>query len=107
MLTVVLFVIFVPQVLFAALYGLTRRWWKTPEGAALFFSSVGWSLVSGGFLVDLHMLDVSDMAWLLVGVVAASAACLKFLFLARAIAEEWRPRIEAWRQRRTLARSHR
>lgn len=83
-LTATLLLIFVPAATFATVHGLTRKWWKSAEGSALVFSASGWALVSGAFLLDMHVSDVSDAAWLCIATLAAASQWLKVWILFRA-----------------------
>lgn len=69
---------------FLLIYGLTRPWWRSWEGRALIASSTGWALVTGGFLIDTHVLNVGEQVWVFVAYVAAVAAALKLWILVQA-----------------------
>lgn len=77
----VLVAMFVPNTAFALWYGLSKRWYGSPEGWALLASSTAWALVSGGFLVE-YVQNVHDLLWACIGFVAATAGWMKLLLLA-------------------------
>lgn len=62
---------------FLLVHGLTRPWWRSWESRAMIASSLGWALLSGGFLWDDYAGEVPDWVWVLIAYLAVVAAALK------------------------------
>jgi hypothetical protein len=62
---------------FLLVHGLTRPWWRSWESRALIASSLGWALLSGGFLWDDYAGDIPHWVWVLIAYLAVVAAALK------------------------------